>query len=81
MLAGRPYRRLIALNGKPLPEALARKEQEKMDREFAQRQHELAFDKAKREKKDAEDRKFLFRRRMLILCAWKVWPRENRCGF
>jgi hypothetical protein len=59
MLAGRPYRLLIALNGKSLPEALARKEQEKMDRKFAKRQRESASDKAKREKKDTEDRKFL----------------------
>jgi hypothetical protein len=59
MLAGRPYRRLIALNGKPLPEAPAHKEQQKLDREFARRQHESASDKAKQAKKDAEDRKFL----------------------
>jgi hypothetical protein len=59
MLAGRPYVRLIALNGKPLSEKQARIEQEKMDREFAKRRHESASDKAKREKRDAQDRKFL----------------------
>jgi hypothetical protein len=59
MLAGRPYRRLIARNGKPLSEKEAASEQAKMDREFAKRQHESASDKAKQEKARAENRKFL----------------------
>jgi hypothetical protein len=59
MLAGRPYRRLVSRNGKPLSDREAHNEQAKMDREFAKRQHESASDKDKREKKDAENRKFL----------------------
>jgi hypothetical protein len=59
MLAGQQYGRLIAKNGKPLSEKEAKKEQEKMDREFAKRQHQSASDKAKQEKAQAENRKFL----------------------
>ncbi len=59
MLAGRPYQRLVSRDGKPLSDNEAHNEQEKMDREFAKRQHESASVKAKQEKEDAEDRKFL----------------------
>ncbi len=42
ILYGRPYRRLIAQNGKPLPPDEDRKEREKMDKEVARRQKESA---------------------------------------
>jgi hypothetical protein len=59
MLAGRQYERLIAKNGKPLSAKEEKKEQEKMDRELAKRQHESTSDKAKQEKARAEGRQFL----------------------
>lgn len=59
ILAGRPYEKLIARNGKPLDEKEARKEQEKMDRALARRESMTDAEKAKREKERAENRKFL----------------------
>ena len=59
MLGGEPYQRLIAKDGKPLAAKEERKEQEKLDREFVKRQHESPSDKAKKEKEQSEERKFL----------------------
>lgn len=54
VLYGRPYSRLIERDGKPLPAAEARKEQEKLDREMAKRSRESGRDRIGRE---AEERK------------------------
>jgi hypothetical protein len=59
ILEGEPYERLIAVNGKPLSEKEARREQEKMDKEVARRRRESASEKAKQEEERAEDRKFI----------------------
>lgn len=59
MLAGRPYYRLVARDGKPLSEKDARKEQEKLDKELAKRLKESEKDKAKWAKERAEERQFL----------------------
>jgi hypothetical protein len=59
ILAGRPYYRLVARDGKPLSEKEARKEQEKLDKEMAKRLKESEKDKAKRAKERAEERRFV----------------------
>jgi hypothetical protein len=59
ILGGRPYEKLIAKNDKPLSEKDARKEQEKMDRELTRRRNLTDAEKAKAEKRRAENRKFL----------------------
>jgi len=59
ILGGRDYEKLIARDGKPLPEEEARKEQEKMDRELERRERESARDKEKLEKQRQQQRKFL----------------------
>ena len=59
ILGGRDYARLIARGDKPLPEKEARKEQDRMDKELARREHESAADKARLEKERREERKFL----------------------
>lgn len=64
ILYGRPYSRLIAKDGKPLPPDKDRKEQEKMDREIAKRKSESERDRQKREaeeKKDLEEERALRR--------------------
>ncbi len=59
MLAGRPYYRVVAKDGKPLSEKDARKEQEKLDKELAKRLKDPEKDHAKYEKERAEERRFL----------------------
>jgi hypothetical protein len=59
VLAGRPYEKQIAKDGKPLSEKEARKEQEKMDKELAKREHMSASDRAKVEKEREEERAYL----------------------
>jgi hypothetical protein len=59
ILAGRPYEKVIAKNGKPLSESEARKEQEKMDREVAKRQNLSAAQKAKLDKERIENHKYM----------------------
>lgn len=59
ILGGRAYARLIQRDGKPLSEKDARKEQEKMDREIAKREHESPAEQAKLEKERQKDRAFL----------------------
>ena len=59
ILAGRPYEKVIARNGKPLSEKDARKEQEAMDKELEKRSHLSESEKARQEKRRAENRKFL----------------------
>jgi len=58
MLAGQPYRRLIARDGKPLSEKEERKEQEKLDKELAKRLKNPEKQRAEFEKERAEDRRF-----------------------
>jgi hypothetical protein len=52
-----PYQRLIARDDKPLSEKEARREQQKLDRVAAERQHPSAAERARREKERAEERK------------------------
>ena len=59
ILGGRQYERLIARDDKPLSEKNARKEQERMDKELAKREHESGTEKERHEKQRAEGRKFL----------------------
>jgi hypothetical protein len=59
ILGGRPYRRVIARDDKPLAEKDIRKEQDKMDRTLAEREKQPAAEKAKQDKARAEGRKFL----------------------
>jgi hypothetical protein len=59
VLAGQPYRKLIAKDDKPLPAKDARHEDEKMDRELSRRESMSAQDRASLEKKREESRKFL----------------------
>ncbi len=59
ILAGRPYRKLIAKDDKPLPEKEARREEEKMDRELARRENMRPQEQASLDKKREESRKFL----------------------
>jgi len=54
VIDGEPYQKLIARNGKPLGEAEARKEQEKLDRELARRRNE---DPARRSRRRSEEEK------------------------
>ena len=54
VIDGEPYQELIARNGKPLGEAEARKEQEKLDRELARRRNE---DPARRSRRLSEEEK------------------------
>jgi hypothetical protein len=55
MIYGRPYRRLIEKNGKPLSKKDEEKEARKLDKELAERAKESAKDKAKRAKEEAAD--------------------------
>jgi len=59
ILGGRPYERLTARNDRPLPAGDARKQQQKLDRELAKRQHESPAERTRYEKERAEDRAFL----------------------
>jgi len=59
ILGGRDYERLIARNDKPLSEKETQKEQEKMDKVQAEREHESDSEKARREKQRQGERKFL----------------------
>jgi len=59
MLAGRPYTRLIARDGRPLTEKDARKEQEKLDKELEKRLKDPEKQNAKFEQERAEERRFL----------------------
>jgi hypothetical protein len=52
-----PYERLIARDDKPLSSRDALREQQKLDRTAAERQHESASQRARRERERAEDRK------------------------
>lgn len=59
ILAGRPYSRLIARDGRPLSDKDQRKEQEKLDKELEKRLKSAEKDVAKFEKERAEERRFL----------------------
>jgi hypothetical protein len=59
ILGGHDYERLVDHDDKPLSPKEAMKEQEKMDKEIAQRQRETAEEKAKIEKERRAQRKFL----------------------
>jgi hypothetical protein len=56
---GSPYRRLIAKDGKPLPENEARKQQEKMDKELESRRRNPEREQREFEQRRAEMRKML----------------------
>jgi hypothetical protein len=58
-LGGRTYAKVIARNGKPLPESDARKEQEKMDREVRRRESETPQETARLEKEREKQREFV----------------------
>jgi hypothetical protein len=58
MLAGRPYTRPIARDGKPLPARQEHREQEKLDKELAKRLKNPEKQLADFEKERAEDRRF-----------------------
>lgn len=70
ILYGRPYRRLIAVDGKPLPQDQEAKEQGKMDREVARRSKESGRDA---ERHAASERKELDEERQ--------WRREVADAF
>lgn len=59
ILAGRPYERLIARNGEPLPEKQARREQEKLDKELAKRQREADAGRSRYDKQRTENRRYI----------------------
>ncbi len=59
ILGRRPYEKLIARNGRPLAANDARKEQEKLDREAAKREHESAAARTRYEKDLADEREFI----------------------
>ena len=59
ILGGRPYERLIARNDQPLSEKESAKEQERMDRVLERRQNLSEAEKARMEKRRAENRKYL----------------------
>ena len=62
VIDGEPYEKLVAKDGKPLPESEARKEQEKLDRELARRRSEKPGERSRRlseqEKRRREGREF-----------------------
>jgi hypothetical protein len=55
ILYGRPYRRLIAKDGKPLPPDEDRKERGKMDKEISRREKESAKEKEKRTQEESRN--------------------------
>ena len=59
ILGGRPYERLVARDDKPLPAREARREQAKLDKELAKRQHESAAEQARYLKERTEQRAFI----------------------
>ena len=59
ILGGRPYEKLIGRNGRPLPENDARREQEKLDREAMKRERESTAQRAKFERRMADERAFI----------------------
>lgn len=59
ILAGYPYERLIARDGRPLSEKEERKEAEKLDKELAKRLKDPARNLAQFEKDRAEQRRFI----------------------
>jgi hypothetical protein len=59
ILGGRPYQRLIAKDGHPLPEKEARKEQEKLDKEAAKRQRESESDRRRYDKEREQERRYI----------------------
>jgi hypothetical protein len=63
LLEGRPYRRMLERNGKPLPPDQARKEEEKMDKSAARLEHETPEQRQHRleqyEKERQKERAFL----------------------
>jgi len=63
ILFGKPYRKTVERDGKPLPTGEQRKEQEKIDRAVAQLERETPAQRARRlaedEKQRAKDREFL----------------------
>jgi hypothetical protein len=59
VLYGRRYERRIARDGQPLSPSEQRKEQEKLDREAAKRSRETPEDRARREKRRAEERAYI----------------------
>jgi hypothetical protein len=56
MILGSPYRRLVKVNGTPLPADEQKKEQQKMDEAIAQRSAESPSDRAKRVAQFEKDR-------------------------
>jgi hypothetical protein len=59
MLAGRPYRRPIAKNDKPLTDAQMRDEADKMTKELVKRQHSAAAEASGVEKRRQQNRKLM----------------------
>ncbi len=59
ILGGRPYERLTARDDKPLSAREERREQAKLDKELAKRQHESAAERARYEKERTEERAFI----------------------
>lgn len=63
ILDGRPYRRMVEKNGRPLPPAEQRKEQEKLDRRVAKLERETPRERQRRldeyEKQRRRERRFL----------------------
>jgi hypothetical protein len=59
ILGGRPYERLIGRNDRPLPAREASKQQEKLDRESAKRQHESPAARARYERERDDQRAFI----------------------
>lgn len=59
IVGGRPYERVTARNDRALSARDARKEQEKLDRELAKRQHESPAARARYQKERAQDREFI----------------------
>ena len=59
ILGGRPYERLTARDDKPLSAREERREQAKLDRELAKRQHESPAEQARYQKERTEERAFI----------------------
>ena len=59
IIGGRPYQKLTARNGMPLPASDTRKEQEKLDREAEKRAHESPGERAKFERQMTQEREFI----------------------
>jgi len=59
ILEGRPYERLIARDDEPLSPRNERREQAKLDKELAKRQHESPSQKARYQKERTDEREFI----------------------